>query len=173
MDRKIIYKDDSIEIRKLNDSIRDYKKLEQWYKNPEVYKYFEQRTLTYNEIKKKYYPRTKDECNVKVYIIKQADKAIGLVQYYKCETEKLNKLCLNDTTYEIDIFIGEKNSCNKGIGTKIIRIITGYLFDSCDAKQVILTPQAKNMQAIKCYINTGYKIDKEFMSLDTLGNSVR
>lgn len=173
MDKEIIYRDDSTEIRRLNDSIHDYKKLEQWYNNPEVNEYFEQRILTYEEIKKKYYPRTKEDCNVKVFIINQADKAIGLVQYYKSESEKLNKLGIYGNTYEIDIFIGEKSSCNKGIGTKIIRIVTDYLFESCDAKQIILTPQARNMRAIKCYINAGYKIEKEFTSVDTLGNTVK
>lgn len=95
-----------------------------------------------------------------------------MVQYYKSESDKLNKLGIYGNTYEIDIFIGEKNSCNKGIGTKIISIVTDYLFESCGAKQIILTPQARNMRAIKCYINAGYKIEKDFMSLDTLGNNV-
>ena len=51
-------KDGKLELRQLIDSDEDYKKLEKWYQEEEIYSHFEQRKLNYKEIKEKYYPRT-------------------------------------------------------------------------------------------------------------------
>lgn len=53
--------DKKLELRQLIDSTNDYKKLEKWYQEEEIYSHLEQRKLNYREIKEKYYPRTLKE----------------------------------------------------------------------------------------------------------------
>ena len=45
---------DDIYLRNIEDNEFDYKKLYKWCSNPKVYKYFEQRALSYEEIVDKY-----------------------------------------------------------------------------------------------------------------------
>ena len=45
--------DGNLRLRLLNDSEEDYKMLEKWYQEEELYSHFEQRKLNYDEIKNK------------------------------------------------------------------------------------------------------------------------
>lgn len=45
---------DNIYLRNIEDNEIDYKMLYKWCSNPKVYKYFEQRILSYEEIVDKY-----------------------------------------------------------------------------------------------------------------------
>lgn len=70
----------------------------------EIYSSFEQRKLSYKEIKEKYYPRTLKTAKIPVYMIEYKDKPVGIIQYKLVEEEdkKLYKLTGNNI-YEIDI----------------------------------------------------------------------
>ena len=93
-----------VNIRLLKDKAEDYKLLESWYQKKEIYSSFEQRKLSYKEIKEKYYPRTLKTAKIPVYMIGYKDKPVGIIQYKLVEEEdkKLYKLTGNNI-YEIDI----------------------------------------------------------------------
>lgn len=57
-----------VTLRRLKNDIKDYELLTKWYQKEEIYTHFEQRKLSLDEIKKKYYPRTLDNAKVLVYI---------------------------------------------------------------------------------------------------------
>ena len=69
MNKDMIIVDKEIYLRRLKDIESDYRYLEKWYKEKEVYLAFEQRVLSYEKIKNKYYERTLDNTKVPVYII--------------------------------------------------------------------------------------------------------
>ena len=50
---------DNVCLRRLRDDINDYKLLENWYQEEEIYSQFEQRKLNFQEIKEKYYPENR------------------------------------------------------------------------------------------------------------------
>ena len=47
-------KDNKLKLRLLHDDENDYKMLEKWYQEEEIYSHFEQRKLTYKEVKSKF-----------------------------------------------------------------------------------------------------------------------
>ena len=151
----ITYND--IKISLLEDNEENYKLLEKWCSQEEIYKHFEQRILTYDEIVNKYKNRCNINSDTPVYMIYYKNKKIGIVQY----REKNN-------VFDIDIFIGELNLHNKGIGQIIITLFTQYLKNIKDAKEFTLIPLKDNVKAIKCYKKCGYKIIKEFKALNTI-----
>ena len=59
---------DLVTLRRLKNDIKDYELLTKWYQKEEIYTHFEQRKLSLDEIKKKYYPRTLDNAKVPVYM---------------------------------------------------------------------------------------------------------
>ena len=136
-----------------------YKYLEKWYKEKEVYIAFEQRVLSYEEIKDKYYERTLDNTKVPVYMIEFKSNPIGIIQYKEIYKNK----------YELDIFIGDINLHNKGIGHLVINKMCEYLFNN-NAKEIIMCPLKENLKAINCYKKCGFIIEKEFEEKDTIGN---
>ena len=159
-----------ISIRLLKDKAEDYKLLENWYQEKEIYSSFEQRKLNYKEIKEKYYPRTLKTAKIPVYMIEYKDKPVGIIQYKLVEEEdkKLYKLTGN-SIYEIDIFIGELKEHNKGIGSTEIKILSNILKTEKNAKILVMCPLENNKKAINCYKKCGFYIKNYFETKDTIG----
>jgi len=127
--------------------------------------------LNYNEIKNKYYSRTLYDTEVPVYIIEYGDIPVGIIQYKLVNNDDKERYGLNDDNiYELDIFIGELDYQNKGIGKICINIMTNYLFKNRFAEKIIMCPLKDNIKAISCYKKCGFNILKEFKDNDTIGN---
>lgn len=159
-----------VKIRRLNDCEYDYKMLEKWYQEEEIYSHFEQRKLNYKEIKEKYFSRTLKDAKIPVYMIEYDNMLVGIIQYQliSYENKKLYGIDFNDC-YEIDIFIGELNMHNKGIGQKAIMILSEFLFEIKKAKLLVMCPLKENISAIRCYEKCGFKIKRIFKTEDTIG----
>lgn len=159
-----------VNIRLLKDKTEDYKLLENWYQEEEIYSNFEQRKLNYKEIKEKYYPRTLKTAKIPVYMIEYKDKPVGIIQYKLVEEEdkKLYKLTCNNI-YEIDIFIGELKEHNKGIGSKAINILSNLLKKEKNAELLVMCPLENNINAINCYEKCDFSIKEYFYTKDTIG----
>ena len=168
MNKDMIIVDKEIYLRRLKDIESDYRYLEKWYQEKEVYLSFEQRILSYNEIKTKYYVRTLDNTKIPVYMIEHKNTPIGIIQYKKIDKELYN--FKEDNIYELDIFIGETNLHNKGIGHKVINKMCEYLFKEKNAEVLVMCPLKENKRAIKCYEKCGFIIEKEYEDVDTIGN---
>ena len=161
---------DNVFLRRLKDDINDYKLLEKWYQEEEVYLQFEQRKLNFNEVKEKYYPRTLEDTNVPVYMIEYDNIPIGIIQYKLVEQENKNIYGINgENIYELDIFIGELYFHKKGIGCKSIMIIGKYLFEQKNASLLVMCPLRDNISAIKCYQKCGFVAKRKFITEDTIG----
>ena len=163
-------RDNDLILRKLCDCEKDYRLLERWYQEKSVYDNFEQRMLNYDEIKKKYYPRTLENTDIPVFVIEFNNRAIGIIQYKKINDEdrKIYNI-IEDNCYEIDIFIGEVDCRNKGLGKRSIELISNYLFNELDAKILVMCPLKENVNAIKCYLKCGFRIMNEFVCKNTIG----
>jgi aminoglycoside 6'-N-acetyltransferase len=167
----MILNDNKIKLRLISDSKKDYKYLEKWYQEEEIYSHFEQRILNYDEIKEKYSKRTSNNSKIPVYMIEYNDIPVGIIQYQvvKKENKKLYKISGNKV-YEVDIFIGDLKLHNKGIGSKTVNLMTNYLILEEKADKVVMCPLKENKNAIRCYEKCNYEIKNEFRTEDTIGN---
>ena len=152
----ITYND--IKISLLEDKEENYKLLHEWCSQEEIYKYFEQRILTYDEIVNKYKNRCSINSNTPTFMICYKNEKVGIIQY----SEKNN-------VFDIDIYIGNTNFHNKSIGSKTIILFTQYLKNIKGAKEFTLIPLKENIKAVNCYKKSGYKVIKEFKKMDTIG----
>ncbi len=147
----------NITLRKLHATEKDYLKLYSWCQNKFVYEWFEQRILSYDEIVKKYQNKLQKKIQ-DLYIIKLNQKDIGLVQIYKFENDiTLAELDKYRNIYEYDLFIGEKEYLNKGIGPKVVNFINKLIYKKYNADLIILRPFKRNIRAIKCYQKCGFR----------------
>lgn len=163
--------DGNLKLRKLNDSEDDYKILEKWYQEEEIYSHFEQRKLNYKEVKNKYFPRTLKDTKIPVYMIEYDNMPIGIIQYQLINNENKELYNINsNNSYEIDIFIGELGMHNKGIGKKAIELLSKFLFKKKKAELLVMCPLKENTSAIRCYEKCNFKINKSFKTEDTIGN---
>ena len=159
-----------INIRLLKDTDVDYKLLEKWYQEEEIYSSFEQRKLNYKEIKEKYYPRTLKTAKVPVYMIEYKKKPVGIIQYKLVDDEDKELYQLkNNNIYEMDIFIGELNEHNKGIGSSAINKLSEFLYKKKNAELLVICPLKNNKKAINCYKKCGFYLKDYFDTQDTVG----
>ena len=159
----------NITFRNLKDIKEDYLKLYNWCKNKYVYEWFEQRVLSYDEIVNKYKNKLENK-KQDLYIIKLNNKDIGLVQIYKFENDINIDLNKYKNTYEYDLFIGEEEYLNKGIGQRIVNIINDIIYRKYNADSIILRPFKRNIRAIKCYEKCNFEKIYEYVGTDTLEN---
>lgn len=166
-----LYVDEDIYLRDIVDNEEEYKRLYNWCLNPSVYKYFEQRILSYDEVVSKYKRRVGNE-EVKTLIILYKAREIGLVQYEKMDDEDRGRFgILLDDVVSIDIFIGDSSFYGLGIGSRVVKYIGEYLLLKFD--MVIANVQSTNDSSINMCLKSGFKKLREVDYSDTLGNSTK
>lgn len=166
-----LYVDEDIYLRDIVDNEEEYKRFYNWCLNPSVYKYFEQRLLSYDEVVSKYKRRVGNE-EVKTLIIVYKAREIGLVQYEKMDEEDRERFgILLDDVVSIDIFIGDSSFYGLGIGTRVVKYIGKYLLSKFD--MVIANVQSTNDSSINMCLKSGFKKLREVDYSDTLGNSTK
>ena len=157
-------------LRLLKDNDDDYSLLEKWYQEEEIYSSFEQRKLSFDEIKKKYYPRTLENSMVPVYMIEYDKVPIGIIQYKLLDKNDKKLYKLEDKNiYELDIFIGRLDMHNKGIGSNAIKQMMNFLIKNKEADMLVMCPLKSNIKAINCYKKCGFNIINSFRTEDTIG----
>lgn len=166
-----LYVDDDIYLRDIVDSDEEYKRLYTWCLNPNVYEYFEQRVLSYDEVVSKYRKRVGNE-EIRTLIIVYKNKEIGLVQYEKIDDEDRRYFGISlDNVVLIDIFIGESSLYGLGIGSRVVKYISKYLLLNFD--MVIANVLSSNSNSINMCLNSGFKKLNEFDYFDTLGTKTK
>ncbi|MFN8638125.1 MAG: GNAT family protein [Dehalococcoidia bacterium] len=62
-------------------------------------------------------------------------------------------------TAGIDIFIGEPDARERGVGTEAVRMLLGYLFEVRKLHRVTIDPESGNARAIRSYQKAGFRLD--------------
>lgn len=159
----------NINLIKFKDITENYMLLHHWCSQEFIYTWFEQRILSYDEIVNKYKNKLQEE-KQDLYIIRNNDIKIGLVQIYQYKENKFKQLNNYNNIYEYDLFIGNKEYINKGLGVNIINLINEKIYYEYNADAIILRPFKRNIRAIKCYQKAKFKNICEYIDKDTLGH---
>lgn len=82
------------------------------------------------------------------------DRGVGYIQWWQ------------RTYYEddawwagIDIFIGEADARDRGVGTEAVRLLLGHLFEVRKLHRVTIDPEVANARAIRSYQKAGFRLD--------------
>ena len=151
------------------DTPNSYWLMYKWCQKKEIYEWFEQRILSYDEIVTKYRNKLLSR-KQKLFFITYDRIPIGFLQIYKYEENIVPILNNYHNIYEYDIFIGELSYQNKGIGTEIIDYVDKFIYQTYLADCIILRPFKRNVRAIKCYQKNNFSIIYEYETTDTIGN---
>ena len=64
-------------------------------------------------------------------------------------------------TFCMDLYIGEEDYLDKGIGTTVVKTFKKYIFNRFDATKIYIDPASSNKRAIRCYEKAGFQFVKE------------
>lgn len=154
---------DQITIRPMKDDIYDYQLMEKWRSDEKVLQFYGGRDDPFDleKVIATYQPRIKGEEPLIPCIFSYQNLQIGYLQYYDLNklSENIKQMyCLENTNnvYGIDLFIGETQYWNQGIGTKVLLSAINYLFNRLKAAKIVIDPNVKNFRAIRCYEKCGF-----------------
>ncbi len=156
--RDLLIERDELAIRRMRDELPDYQLMAKWLTDERVLEYYEGRDNPFplDRVIAKYSPRVLSAESVTPCLILYAGVPIGYMQYDPTAKEAYD---LDDdvNVFGTDLFIGEPDCWNKGIGTRAVLLLLNYLFDELHAARVVLDPEAWNTRAIRCYEKCGFK----------------
>ncbi|MCR5608885.1 MAG: acetyltransferase [Lachnospiraceae bacterium] len=158
-----LFKNSSVSVRKMRDSICDYVFLTEWLSAPGIQSYNsdEADAVELDKVIKQYNPRIKEEDGEYAFIIEYDGIAVGYMQYYDITDELKSALKDNseeamDKTMAIDILIGKSEYQNMGIGTETITGMAEYMLNNGIADMIVAGPSEDNLRAIRCFEKSGF-----------------
>ena len=161
----IICKDNEIIIRNLENTSDDMNCILKWLNNKNVSDYYgDSRKYTLEEIQNKYVKKIESNFETPC-IIEYNNKPIGYIQYYivDCEEYEIPKEVFekiiesNEKAMALDLFIGEDEYRDKGLGTRTIKLLINEIFNDKSVNAILIDPKTSNKRAIECYRKCGFK----------------
>ncbi len=88
------------------------------------------------------------------FIICEDGQDVGYIQYWHQYA---------DTDYDwsagIDIYIGEPDARDRGLGPEAVRTLLDYLFEVKHLHRVTIDPEVGNARAVRAYEKSGFRMD--------------
>ena len=130
----------------------DLEAILRWRSDPEVAHWWDEAELSLPEMRRNYLEPDVNPCWR--FIIERAGRGIGVIQYHHPYA---------DTDYSftagIDIFIGEAEARDRGVGREALRVLLSYLFEVKRVHRVTIDPEVGNTRAIRAYERAGFTRD--------------
>ncbi len=152
---------DDVDIRRMRDDEEDYRLMARWLSDERVLEFYEGRDKAFNleTVIEKFSPRALGEDRVVPCFILYGNRPIGYIQYYPVSESEGAEFGLEtaEKGYGVDLFIGEPELWGRGIGTRALSALVGYLFGELGSSRVFIDPQASNQRAIRSYEKCGFR----------------
>lgn len=180
MTSNVVVAGDGIVIRRMNDDVSDYNRMVEWRNLPHVRRWWDPDlpSLTLEAAKEEYRPDTVPGASSTACIIELQGSPVGFIQFYRWDSYAKEAMEVgipfDDLSYGIDIFIGDSSQIGRGLGTRVVGLMSDYLIEEFNASSVALTTDLENHVAQRCYEKAGFKKVKEVLDTDTYkGERVR
>jgi aminoglycoside 6'-N-acetyltransferase len=143
----------------MRDGHDDYETMARWLSDERVleFVYGRDNPFDYEKVIAKWAPRARGEDAVSPSIIELAGRPIGYIQYYPVHDPAEYELEDATGTYGIDLFIGEPERWNRGIGTRALSALVAYIFAELGATRIVIDPRIDNLRAIRSYEKCGFR----------------
>lgn len=153
-----------VSIRFMENTENDMAMLLSWLTNPDVlqYVYAENAPWNIEKIWGEFSEKATGESSVVACMIMYQDREIGYIQYYPIEeySYKLNDQSLYEQIkggYGVDMFIGEPELWQKGIGSQALNILEDHFRKTLNMHTICVDPAVDNERGIAFWRNVGFE----------------
>lgn len=160
-----IIQGEQVGIRHMEDSPQDFSLFLSWMTDPETMKYWDGLTqhYTYEKVVERYREHIAQQ--IAQCIIQHQGQPVGFCQFYRTDPREYEVppeqyyrfIRPQERVYGVDLFLGQADCRNRGIGTQSLKLLTQALFEQYHADVVLLDPKVHNARAIHCYHNCGFQ----------------
>lgn len=146
-------------------TVDDIPLLHRWLNNPLVAKWYGLDVAnipypTLEQVETNYFPRVRGETPTYCYIMCLGEREFGYVQTYQIGSypEYADAIDVDRDGWGIDIFIGEDDSRDRGLGTAALRLfVERVVFNRRGAETAVIAPNPANHRAIRSYEKAGFE----------------
>jgi aminoglycoside 6'-N-acetyltransferase len=162
-------------IRLLRNDADDLALITRWRAQPHVHEWWDpdDPPPTFEEVAAAYGNRTHPSSPTTACIIELERRPIGYVQFYRwasyAEEAWEMGLDADDTTFGLDILIGEPDLIGRGHGSRVVAMVSEYLERERGATRISLTTEVSNERAQRAYEKAGFRKVREVLDIDTRG----
>src|SRR3990170_7213312 len=143
-ERDVLARAGNVSVRRMRDGADDYETMARWLSDERVleFVYGRDNPFAYRRVVAKWGPRARREGPVCPCIIELDDRKtcpersrrVGYIQYYPVHDPAEYELEDATDTYGIDLFIGEPERWNRGIGTRALSALVADIFAELGAR---------------------------------------
>ena len=173
MSSNVIVADGDLVVRRLRDDDGDYQLMGGWRNLPHVRRWWDPDLppATLDSIKEEYRPDMLPGAASTACMIELGGVAVGFIQFYRwvfyaSGADEVG-IPFDDLSYGLDIFIGDPDQIDRGVGTTVVTLVSDYLLNELDASEVSLTTDVENHRAQRAYEKAGFKKIKQVLDTDT------
>jgi aminoglycoside 6'-N-acetyltransferase len=174
-------RDGEFAIRRMRDEPSDYALVIRWRNEPHVAEWWttddDPTPTTPERVAEQYGPRTEDAEWVTSCIISLGDRPVGYVQFYpwdsEAETAGEMGIAVIAGSFGLDIFIGEPDVIDRGVGSRVVALLARHLFEARDATAVALLTPVGNSRAHRAYEKAGFRKVRQTLDTDVVNGERR
>ncbi|MEX0683969.1 MAG: GNAT family N-acetyltransferase [Dehalococcoidia bacterium] len=146
----------------------DFPLMHAWLNNPEVSPWYglgmDNRTNpTIEAVVEHYTPRMRGESPTYPFTIRLDGRPIGYIQCYRIGdwSEYARDVDVDDDAWAIDLYIGEDEFRDRGLGAPILqRFIDEQIFSRPGVTVCLISPKPDNTRAVRAYEKAGFRYVK-------------
>jgi len=117
-------------------------------------------------------PRTNEGSATTSCIMELNDRPFGYLQFYRWSDhpDAVRDMGIGPVgpgSFGLDIFVGEPDLVEKGLGTEAVEAMCSYLASDLGATEVILATELINHRAQRCYEKAGFVKVRQILDTDT------
>jgi aminoglycoside 6'-N-acetyltransferase len=174
-------RDGELAIRRMRDEPSDCTLVVRWRNEPHVAEWMttddDPTPTTPEQVVEKYGPRTEGASWVTSCIISLGDRPVGYVQFYPwdAEAEAAAELGIPVIagSFGLDIFIGEPDVIDRGVGSRVVALLARHLFEVRDATAIALLTPVGNSRAHRAYEKAGFRKVRQTLDTDVVNGERR
>jgi len=180
-DRDELSREGDLAILRMRDERAEYELFVRWRNESHVAEWWntddEPTPMTLEHVVEQYGPGSEDASWVTDCIITVGDRPVGYVQFYPWSraADEAREMGVPDIegSYGLDIFIGEPDMIDRGVGSRTVALLARYLFDERDATSVALVTPVGNERAHRAYEKAGFHKVKQILDTDVVDGERR
>jgi aminoglycoside 6'-N-acetyltransferase len=170
--------DGDLALRRLRDDPDDYALIVRWRAMPHVHEWWDpdDPAPDMDEVLRHYRPTTDPQHPTIGCLIELAGRPIGYLQVYPWAAwthdppaEGEMAVPLDDDPWGLDLYIGEPEMTDHGLGTRAVALACSHLHAARGVRTVMLTTEVGNLRAQAAYQRAGFRKVRQVLDSDTRG----
>lgn len=154
----------AVSFREMQNTPQDTARLLEWLSNPSVTRWAWAEGVPWNmeKIQEDFFSKTSPDEEITPCFIEVDNEAVGYIQFYPVHEDSYPfqpplSYAQFAGGYGVDLLIGYPGLWNKGVGSRIIRQVSEYLFAHKGAKLICADPRRDNPRSVACWEKAGFE----------------